>query len=91
MHQRRGPLVAAWLYISPILVILLAIYGYLYTKPPGADKIINPYVCTPKSSLASVKEMCKVGKGNLEFENVSIIVFDYTGKEPILTLSLPPL
>ena len=52
MHQRRGPLVAAWLYISPILVILLAIYGYLYTKPPGADKIINPYVCTPKSSLA---------------------------------------
>ncbi|GAA5993968.1 hypothetical protein JCM5350_003507 [Sporobolomyces pararoseus] len=69
IHQRRGPLVAAWLYISPILVILLAIYGYLYTKPPGTDKIINPYVCTPKSSLASVKQMCKVGKGNSEFEN----------------------
>ncbi|GAA5876154.1 hypothetical protein JCM16303_007039 [Sporobolomyces ruberrimus] len=71
IHHRRSPLVAIWIYVSPLLVVLLAIYGYLYTKPPGFDRIVNPYVCTPKSSFASVGEMCEVANATSKAEPAS--------------------
>lgn len=71
IHHRRGALVAAWIYISPLLVALLAVYGYLYTKPPGADRILNPYACMPKSSLSSVTQVCKLENRYANPENAT--------------------
>ncbi|GAA6063847.1 hypothetical protein JCM10212_003594 [Sporobolomyces blumeae] len=61
VHQRRGALVAIWIYLSPFVVAALTVYAYLYTTPPGADRIVDHYACAPRSNFTSLTEACKVG------------------------------
>ncbi|GAA5922293.1 uncharacterized protein JCM15063_003249 [Sporobolomyces koalae] len=69
LHHRRSALVAIWIYLSPVLVVLLALYAYRYTTPPGSDRIVNPYACHPKPSLNALNQVCQVGR-EAQFENL---------------------
>ena len=72
IHHRRSAWIAIWIYLSPFVVLALAVYCYLFTKAPGADRVIDPYACAPKASFASVSEVCKAAMGSEKTEPVRL-------------------
>lgn len=52
------PLLTIWLYISPTLVVVLAL-ALIFRPAPQDDGVLNPYVCKPKAQASTLAMMCE--------------------------------
>jgi hypothetical protein len=62
---RRSPLATAWLYLSPLVVVVLAVLAVKGFRNDG-DGIVNPYACRPAAQFTSLSKACAAQDSGIE-------------------------